>query len=288
MANTVTFNRYDYMQKLRIRIAKLTCWQDVLNVKYSNARAIGNSYMSTEPDLVDGTRGTAYTHQDFALTADTLTINQMKTLDLFIDEADRFQQTYVNQMSLADYQGKKISEKIESLMLEQHDSWTDFGAADLDNTGADDATPITVSSTNIDNLIRAIKRKIHTNNGIDFAVERGYFTVLRPSDFELLEAFVMANGFREADIALKNGIPVQKAFRYMGVDHYLSTQLPASHLYAGIKKSAELGILRGTFGKVKFIENPGLKSGLGIEGRFDYGFNFPAQLAQFSMDINVS
>jgi len=98
----------------------------------------------------------------------------------------------------------------------------------------------------------------------------------------------MANGFHEADIALKNGIPVQKAFRYMGVDHYLSTQLTASHLYAGIKKSAELGILRGTFGKVKFIENPGLKSGLGIEGRFDYGFNFPAQLAQFSMDINVS
>lgn len=244
--------------------------------------------MSTEPDLVGGTRGTAYAHQDFVLTADTLTISTMKTIDLFIDEADRYQQNYVNQMELADYQGKKISEKIESLMLATHASWKDFGAGDLANTSADDTTQITVSATNIDDLMRAIKRKLYTNNLVDFAIERGIYIVWRPSDWEFLETFTAANGFREADIALKNGIPVQKAFYYGGINHYLSTQHTANHVFAGIRRSGELGILRGTFGKVKFIENPGLKSGLGIEGRLDYGFNWPAQLAQAFVDVNVS
>ena len=106
--------------------------------------------------------------------------------------------------------------------------------------------------------------------------------------------FVQANGFREADIALKNGIPVQKAFRYMGVDHYLSNSHTATHVFAGIKRQGEIGILSGTFGKVKFLEDPAIAvdtapqgSGLGIVSRIDYGFNWPAQLAEFFINVNV-
>jgi len=148
--------------------------------------------MSTEPSVVTGTRGTAYNYEDFALTADTLTIDQYKVIPMFIDEADRYQQTYVNQMSIADFQGKKIVEKIESLALAQHSNWTDFGQGDLDNTSDDDTTAITVSAANVDDIIRAIKRKLYKNNGVDLAVERGIFIVWRPEDFELLEAFVQA------------------------------------------------------------------------------------------------
>ena len=96
------------------------------------------------------------------------------------------------------------------------------------------------------------------------------------------------NGFTEADIALKNGIPVQKAFRYMGVDHYLSTQHTAGHLMAGIKGMGEIGILRGTYGKAKFIEDPGLVSGVGIVTRVDYGWNWPAYYLEFVMNICVA
>lgn len=280
---------------MRARINKPTTWSDVLNVKYSDVRTVVQAYMSTEPNAVAGTRGTAYNFQDFALTADTLTINGIKIIPMFIDEADRYQQNYVDQMAIADFQGRKISEKLESLFLAEHTSWTNFGVTDLSNTGADDTTQITVSAANIDDIIRAIKRKIYTNNGVEFAVERGICIVWRPSDFELLEAFVQANGFTEADISLKNGIPVQKAFRYMGVDHYLSTQHTANHVFAGIKGTGELGILRGTFGRAKFIEDPAISvttapqgSGLGIVTRVDYGFNWPAQLAQFFIDVNVA
>lgn len=280
---------------MRARINKPTTWTDILNVKYSDVRTIVQGAMTTEPSAVTGTRGTAYAYNDFTLTADTLTINNTKMVAMFIDEADRLQQNYVDQMTIADYQGKIINEKIESLTLAEHASWKDFGAGDLANTSSDDTTQITLSAANIDDSIRAIKRKLYANNGVDFAVEKGIFIVWRPADFELLEGFIQANGFTEADIALKNGIPVQKAFRYMGVDHYLSTQHTANHLFAGIKGMGDIGILRGTYGRVKFLEDPPAsvttaapKSGLGIVSRLDYGFNWPTYYAQFFMDINVA
>src|SRR3990167_5279186 len=178
--------------RMRQRIATPTTWMDLMNVKYSNNRTIVNSYMSTETPAVAGTRGTAYNYADFTLTADTLTIDGIRMIPMFIDEADRYQQSYVDQMSIAVFQGAKISEKLESLTLAQHGSWKDFGATDLTNTGADDTTQITVSASNIDDIIRAIKRKFYANNGVDLAVRYGIGIVWRAADFELLEAFVQA------------------------------------------------------------------------------------------------
>ena len=288
MANTIIWNRHDYVMRMRNRINAPQTWKDVMNVIYSASRSITNSYMSTEPDTQTGTRGTAYSYTDFALTAEVLTIDQFAIIPMFVDEADRNQQDYVGQMVIAEYQGDKINEKIETLMLAEHAGWKDFGATDLNNTGDDDTTQITVSAANIDDIIRAIKRKIYANNGVELATKNGLFIVWRATDFELLEAFVQANGFTEADIGLKNGIPVQKAFRYMGVDHYLSNSHTANHVFAGIKKMGDLGILRGTFGKAKFIEDPGLVSGLGIVSRLDHGFDWPAQRAEFFLDVNVA
>lgn len=288
MANTIAYNKHDYVQKMRARINKPQTWSDVLDVKYSNNRTIVDGYMSTEPSVVGGTRGTAYNYEDFVVTAETLTIDQMYQIPMLVDEADRFQQTYVDQMKLADFQGKKISEKMEALTLAQHASWKDFGVTDLANSGDDDTTGIDVSASNIDDMIRAIKRKLYANDGVELAVENGIFIVWRAEDFELLEAFVQANGFTEADISLKNGIPVQKAFRYMGVDHYLSNSHTALHVFAGIKNMGKLGILKGTWGQAKFIEDPAKVSGLGIVSRNDHGFDFPAQYAEFFIDVNVT
>lgn len=293
MANTVTYNKHDYVTKMRERLNKSTNWKDIMNVNISDNRTIVNSVLATEPSVVSGTRGTAYNYEDFTLTADTLTINTYKNIPIFIDEADRYQQTYFKQMEIADLQGKKINELLESQVMAQHASWLDFGAGDLANTSADDTTQITVSATNIDDLIRAIKRKIYAGNGIDLAVEHGFFCVWRASDYEFLEGFVQANGFSEADVALKNGVPV--GMKYMGMWHYLSTSHTANHLFAGVKKvGKDIGILRSTYGKVKFIEDPAKLSGLGIVSRVDYGFSFPSAgptgqtLKSLGCDINVA
>ena len=105
MANTVTYNRHDYVVKLRERLNLPVNWADILKVKYSDVRTIVNSRLSTEPADTGGTRGTAATLVGFALTADTLTIDTYRDLFVFIDEADRHQQSYVSQMEIAHYQG---------------------------------------------------------------------------------------------------------------------------------------------------------------------------------------
>lgn len=178
--------------KMRARINKPVCWTDVLNVKISDTRAVVQGAITTDPSVGSITRESAYTYLTPTQTQDTLTINVGRVVPILIDEADRYQQTYVSQMELADYQGKLLSEYVEAQMLAQHGSWTNFGATDLANTGADDDTAITVSAANIDDIIRAIKRKIYTNNGVDMAVEKGLFIVWRPADFEFLEAFTQA------------------------------------------------------------------------------------------------
>jgi len=300
MANTIVYNKHDYVMRMRKRIATPTTWRDVMEVRVQDDRTIVRGAMTTESSVQTGTRGTAYTYQDYTLAQDTQQINLKRILPMFVDEADRAQQSYVDAMQLADFQGKKVNEYLEAQVLAQHASWTDFGVTDLANTGDDDTSQITVSAANIDDIIRAVKRKIYANNGVDFAVENGLFFVWRPEDFELLEAFVQANGFTEADIALKNGIPVQKAFRYMGVDHYLSTSHTANHVFAGIKKLGIIGILRHTFGKTKFIEDPAgpsdgastnALSGLGVVTRVDYGFDWCGTTnyyKEFWIDLNVS
>ncbi len=294
MANTVVWNKRSYEAKMRERLGTPTTWRDVMNVKFSNNYTITGAYMSTEPSVQTGTRGTNVSYQDFVKTEEVLTINTYRNLGIFIDEADRVQQTYLDAMGIAEFQGDKISEYIETQVLAQHASWTDFGATDLTNTGDDDTTQITVSVSNIDNLIRQIKRKQNANNLVNKAVRNGRFIIWRAADFALLEEFVQANGFDTADRALKNGIPPEMAFHYMGVDHYLSNSHTANHLFAGIKRCGDIGILTGTWGRVKYVEDPGgsnaagnYLSGLGVHARVDYGFDFPAQLAEAVMDINV-
>jgi hypothetical protein len=291
MANTIIWNKNDYVAKMRERIATPTTWNDVLDVQYSDNATIVRAALTVEPTVVGGTRGTAYVYEDFTLASDTQSINQVKNIPIFIDEADRAQQDYVSAMTIAEYQGDKISEKLESLTLASHASWTDFGATDLTNTGDDDTSTITVSTSNIDDIILGIKRKLYANNGVNFAIRNGIFIVWRAADFMALEAFVMANGFNTADMALKNGIPPQKAFTYMGVDHYLSNSHTANHVFAGIKKIGILGLLRATFGKAKFLEDPGQKSGLGVVSRLDYGFDWcgtTTYYKEFLVDLNVA
>lgn len=273
---------------LRNRINRPTNWMDTMNVKYRNARTIVEGAVTTEPVVVTGTRGTAYGTSDFTITQDTLTISTKKIVNIFIDRADLAQQSYVDGMKMGEMQGKLISEHLESAVLAQFASWTDFGVTDLSNTGDDDSSQITVSATNIDDIIRAIKRKIYANNGVEFATEKGMFIVWRASDFELLEGFVQANGFTEADIALKNGIPVQRGFYYGGVTHYLSNSHTANHVFAGVKGMGDLGILSGTFGQVVFVEDPLGKSGVGVVSRVDYGFSWPTYYAEYFMDVNVA
>jgi hypothetical protein len=291
MANTVVYAE-DWAVKLQERLDYDTNWKEVCKVDYSDKRVFNNPYMSTTPSVQAHTRGSSYTHQDFAITNEYVTINQSAIIPMFIDRGDLAQSRYANQMELADLQGQLINEYIETDMLANHAMWTNFDNASIGGSAGN----ITVSATNIDDIIRGIKREIREANGEQLANRNGVFIIWRPADFEILEAFVQANGFNTADMALKSG--TLPGFRYMGVDHYVSNKHDSGHLFAGVKKVFHLGILKSTYGQIVIDEEPAAKengsntagalSGIGIVSRVDWEFKDWSNTDDVLFDVLVA
>ena len=183
-----------------------------------------------------------------------------------------------------------IDEALEAAMLADHANWTNIGDLGGGAIGLG-STAITVSASNIDDIIRAIRREINKANGQKLAAQNGIFIIWRPADFELLEAFIQANGFVTADTYLRNGA-VSGLF-YGGVYHYFSNDLTAGHLFAGVKGVEHLGICRTTYGQVTVTQDPpatgaGALSGIGVISRVDYAFKTWSNVKPVLFDINVA
>lgn len=285
--NTIGAEVYveDWSTKLQERLSENNKWKEICKVEYTDTRILHNPYM-TDATVQTGTRDQAYTHQAVVVTDDDVTINKFAILPQYIDRADLAQCTYVNQMELADSQGVLISEAIETAMLASHASWTDFTNASIGG----DAGNITVSASNIDDIIRGIKREIREANGENMLARNGGFIVWRPADFEILEAYVQANGFSTADGALKDG--TNQGFKYMGMEHYSSNKISAGHLFAGVKKLFHLGICKSTWGQIVVDQEPataeGAVSAIAVITRADYAFKAWAKYVPVLFDINVT
>ncbi len=288
MANTYNTGTYpqEWAKKLQERLNHPTTWKEVANVIYTDTRIMNVPYMSTTPAVQSLTRGTAYTMQDYALSNNTLTISTDYISPQFIDQADLAQCSLVNQMEIADLQGTLLNEQVEVAMLGDHAAWTNIGDLGGGAIGLG-ANPITVTASNIDDIIRAVKREIVKANGVEHAKQNGMFIVWRPADFELLEAFCQANGFVNADNYLKNGLPYE-GFSYMNVDHYQSNDYTAGHVFAGVKKLYTIGILKSTYGQIKITQDPLNVSGVGIISRIDYGLMTPTKALPIIFDVNVA
>lgn len=287
MSNTFNTGVYkeDWEVKLQERLSEPTIWKEICNVKYTDTKILHNPYM-TDAAAQTLTRDTAYTHQGIVITDDYVSIDTGKILPQQIDRADLAQCTYANQMDLADSQGRLLDEAIEAAMFAAHADYTDFDNSKIGG----DAGNITVSATNVDDIIRAIKREIRKAHGQALLNRNGGFIVWRPEDFEILEAFVQANGFSTADGALKDG--TSQGFRYMGLEHYSSGFMTAGHLFGGVKKALTLGILKSTYGQVVIDEEPatadGALSAIGVVSRVDFKYKTWVKMKPVLFDINVA
>lgn len=284
--NTIIYGE-DWAVKLQERLSDANVWKEVCRVEYTNTKVLHNPYMS-DATVQTGTRGSAYTHQAITITDQSIDIDTFKILPQLIDRAALAQSEYVNQMELADSQGVLLNEAIEAGMLGEHAQWTNFGTADIGGGGSS-TDQITVSASNIDDIIRGMKREIRQAKGAKLAGRNGMFIVWRPEDFEILEAYVQANGFNTADFALKNGI--EDGFKYMNVEHYVSNQHTANHVFGGIKKVFHLGIVKATYGQVVIDNEPatadGAVSGIGVVSRVDFKFKAWAKVVPVLFDFNV-
>jgi len=199
MSNSLIYAE-DWAVKLQERLSEPTKWKDICNVEYTNMRVLHNPYMS-DATVQSGTRGTAYTMQDATQTDESVTINNYKILPQVIDRADLAQSTYSTQMVLADRQGILLNEAIETAVYADYANLTAFGDTGGGVLGLA-STAITVSATNIDDIIRGVKQQINTAKGQALAARNGVFIVWRPADMAILESFMQANGFLMADKAL--------------------------------------------------------------------------------------
>jgi len=289
VANTITYAT-QFEDVLQSRLNHPQTWKEMCDVTITDTRVISSSYMSTTPSVQTVTRGTGAALQLFAETADTLTISTGRDLGVVVDWADLAQSPWTKQAELFDRIGALLNEFIESDVLGRHASWTNFGDTGGGVLGLA-STAITVTASNIDDIIRGVKTQIRVANGQSLMNQYGVGFVWRPADFELLEAFVQANGFATADKALTEGTVA--GLHYLGCDHYFSNDYTAGHVMAGVKKQERLGILRGTYGRAHVIDFPAADSNMFFSGqafyaRVDIGHLTPFAHSSIIFDVNVA
>jgi len=295
MANSFAAQTYPevWATGLQERLTGPTNWKEICEVHFMNDYTLNLPYMSTEFSLQSGTRGSAYSHSDFTLTNDTLTVSNQDIVSVFLDRADAAQQKFVGAVEAGRRQGDVINERVEDLFLAQHSGWTDFGS---DGAGGFSlaSTKITVSVANVDSIARAIKREIIKAKGSKIARRNGIAIVWRPEDFEKLEESMASQGFTFADAALRDGImDADGVGKYaFGVYNYVSESHSANHVFAGVRKIQQLGLLKSTYGRIYYNPNAvnadGPLSGESHEARLDYGFNPKAGLTSILFDVNVN
>jgi len=275
----------EFETKLQERLSAPTVWKEVCKVIYTDSNTLHNPYL-TDSTVGDGTRGTGYTSTAVATTDDTIIISNYKYCAQHIDRADLAQKTFSDWMEIADNMATMLNETIETAMLAEHAQWTNFDNASIGG----EAGNITVSVSNVDDIIRAMKTAIRTAGGGELANRNGMFIEWREADFEKVEALASSQGFNTADDALKNGI--KQGFKYGGVEHYSSSKHTAGHVFGGVKKAFTAGIVKSTYGKMVDIMNPVVGgaqiSGIGLETRVDYAFEAWVKVKPVLFDILVA
>ena len=275
----------EWAVKLQEALDEPNKFKDICRVEYTNTKVLNNPYL-TDPTITSLSRGTAYTYDAWNETNETLNIDQAYRAATFIDRANLAQSTFFRQMEAAERQGVLLNERVEAAVYGDHANWTNFGFGDITGGTVADTATITVSASNIDDIVRHIERVIVVANGQQLLERNGGFIVWRPSDFTELRGFMMANGFSAADEALKGG--GRQGVSYMGFTHYSSNLLVANHAFAGVKKLHGCGILRDTYGQVVLIDDPNLHSGVGVVSRVDYGVKTFTQSKPVILDLNLA
>lgn len=285
--NTIIYGE-DWAIKLQERLSEDNKWKRICRVEYTDTKVLHNPYMD-DASVQTGTRGSAYTHQAITEHDDSVTIDTFDILPQLIDRADLAQSTYVKQMELATSQGVLLDEAIETAMMAAHAQWTNFGDTGAGVLGLS-ATAIAVSPSNVDDIIRGLKREIRKANGESLMNRYGAFIVWRPEDFEMLEAFEQANGFNSADTALIEG--TTQGHLYMGVRHFSTNKYAAGHLFGGVMNLFHLGICRSTYGQIVIDNEPatsgGAVSGIAVVSRVDFKFKAWTKTVPVLFDINVN
>ena len=232
--NTLVYEE-DWATTLQDRLSELTRWKDICRVEYTDIKVLHNPYM-TDASVQTYHRGSSYTMQPIVETDDNVTIDQSGIIPQYIDEADLAQSGYAKQMDLAESQGVLIDEYIESAVFADYANLTTFDASEI---GGGVGSLITVSVTNIDDIIRAVKLKIRKAKGQSLAARLDRFD-------EAFIAVVVAQVAQRVAVARPESLQ-DHAIRRLGAFH----EAAGVEMAVGGEQLAKPGFGRG------FIDEPG-------------------------------
>lgn len=183
------------------RLDKPQNWKEINAVVYTDQQTLNFPLVSTanEPAVATLTntaagRSTLSNVIPFisvTQTNETLSIITAEIDSVYMDYADQAQSNYAKMGAMGDLLGKKINERLEVVTLGNHASFTNFGDTGGGVLGLS-STAITVSATNIDDIIRGIVEQIQTANGFTLLQENGGFACWRPADWTFLQQFMQA------------------------------------------------------------------------------------------------
>jgi len=278
----------EYETKLQERLNAPMVWKEVCYVRYTDTGIVRNPYL-TDVTVSTGTRGTGYTSVAIATNDETVTVSDYSYSAEHIDDADLAQKSFSDFMEIADNMGTLLNETMETAMLLEHAQWTNLGDAGSGVPGTGTGA-LTISISNVKQLIAFIKETIRSAGGGDMADRNGIFIQWREKDFTLVELLASSEGFNTADDALKNGI--KQGFKYLGVEHYSTSKNVTGHVFAGVKKTFWAIVVKSTYGKMKQLVNPVVSgaqiSGVGLESRIDRKFKAWNKVTPILFDINVA
>jgi hypothetical protein len=271
--------------RLQERLTNPSLWKEVCKVSYTDVGILNNPYL-TDSTQYTGTRGTGYDSVAVATVNDSISITGYIGSAQHIDRADLAQKSFSDWMEIADNMATVLDEGMETQMLAEHAQWTDFDATKIGLAAGN----ITVAITNIKKIIAAMKTQVRLAKGKTLAKRNGLFIVWREADFELVELLASSEGFNTADDALKNGI--KQGFEYLGVEHYSSTFHTAGHVFGGVKKAFNVGVVKSTYGLITEVQNPVVSqkqiSGIGLETRIDSKYKAWTKMVPVLFDILVA
>lgn len=275
----------EYETRLQERLNAPMVWKEITNVHYTDTGIVRNPYL-TDTTQSTGTRGTGYTSVAAATVDETLSITDYVYNATHIDDADMAQKSFADWMEVADNVGTVLNEGMETAMLLEHAQWTNLDATAIGLAAGN----ITVSISNIKQIIAAVKTAIRNAGGAAMAERNGIFIQWREADFEKVELLASSEGFNVADDALKNGI--KQGFKYLGVEHYSTSKNVSGHVFGGVKKAMDTYIVKSTYGRMKQIVNPVVGgaqiSGIGLESRIDRKFKLWNKKTTIAFDILVA
>lgn len=166
------------------------------------------------------TKGTAASAQDLTATSDQLTVNKFKTILMYIDDVDKIQNKWDAAKAWAEEASERLAIQMDADYLYEVVNATN--TVDDGDLGGTSGSPLTVTVSNIANLVAKINRKLDIQN-VGFNVGSRFWNI-SPQIKDVLWQYVAG---KESIFGDKTS-EFNNLGRFGGLELYLTNNLTCS------------------------------------------------------------